>query len=265
MCSKKITAVLLAVGIVASTSALFSQINIKGALADTIKQNVVYTKDDTQAVSQDNDKISSADEKVYKEKSLDVLKKYFNISVEENENFKFSAEKMNEKTLDEEKPEERKETQDLYDKNEISKEQYDKQMDNIDKNTEQVEKLKRGMIQAAWADDNRCYIIDFNENTKEVEFAFVSNENDFKQSDTKLKLSEDEFKNIAENFIKNNKIAGIDNPKCILAKGWRAFYQDENDPNKKAEIGIDLSTGKVVSFAINSYADVDYNEVINTK
>ena len=56
MFSKKLTAVLVAVGVVASTSALFNEINIKGAFADTVKQNVVYTKEDTSTVSKDDTK-----------------------------------------------------------------------------------------------------------------------------------------------------------------------------------------------------------------
>ena len=86
---KKLTAVLVAVGVVASTSALFNEINIKGAFADTIKQNVVYTKNDTSTVSKDDAKVSSAEEEAYKKKSLDIVKKYFNISFEQNNKFEF--------------------------------------------------------------------------------------------------------------------------------------------------------------------------------
>ncbi|NRW26059.1 uncharacterized protein YxeA [Clostridium beijerinckii] len=111
MHSKKIVAVLLTVGVVASTFAIFNQINMKGAFADTIKQNVVYTKEDTSSVSQDDGtgKITGDEKEAYRQKSLDILKEYFNISsVEENEDFKFGACILNEKTLDAIKPLEKK-------------------------------------------------------------------------------------------------------------------------------------------------------------
>ncbi len=76
MFSKKLIAVLVAVGVVASTSALFNEFNIKTAFAESVKPNVVYTKDDTLSASQDDGtgKVIRDDEEVYKEKSLDILK-----------------------------------------------------------------------------------------------------------------------------------------------------------------------------------------------
>lgn len=268
MHSKKIMAVLLAVGVVASTSAIFNQINIKGVFAESVKQNVVYTKDDTSTVSQDDGKITGAEEEAYKEKSLDILKKCFNISVEENEDSKFHASILNEKTLDEIKPKEQKATQDAYDKKEISKEEYDKQMAYIEENDnglkERVAKLKHGMVQAGWVDQNKCYMFDFNENTKEVDFVLTS-EGLPKESDVPLTISEDQLKNTAEDFIKQHKLGDIEKPKCILVKGHRLFYQEENDSTKKVEVGIDRFTGKVSSFSVKAYADLEYNTAISEK
>lgn len=269
MLSKKVTAALVAVGVIASTSAIFNQVNIKGAFADTVKQNVVYSKEDTQTASQDDEKVTGAEEEAYRKKSLDILKNYFNISVEENENNKFSACILNEKTLDEIKPKEQKWTQEAYDKGEITKEKYDKQMAYIEENDnglkERVKELKHGMVQAGWDDitNDKCYLLDFNENTKEVDFVLVS-EGIPKESDTKLSLSEDQLKNMAEDFIKEHKLGGIENPKCILIKG-RLFYQDENDSSKKVMVGINRYTGKVSSFAVREYADLEYNRAINEK
>lgn len=276
MHSKKIITVLLAVGVVASTCALFNQINIKGAFAKTVKQNVVYTKEDTLAASQDDGtgNVSGADEEAYKEKSLDILKKCFNISVEENENFKFNACILNEKTLDEIKPKEQKDIQDMYDKKEISKEEYDKQMAYIEENDgglkERVGKLKHGMVQTSWVDDNRCYLIDFNENTKEVDFILVG-ESNYNESDVPLTLSEEQIKNTAEDFIKKNKLVDIENLKCILVKvgseghAGHVYYQDENDSAKKVKVGINSYTGKVSSFAVNAYADFEYDKEVSKK
>lgn len=70
MFSKKLSAVLVAVGVLSSTSALFNEINIKGAFADTIKQNVVYTKNDASAVSKDDVKVTGADDKSCKYKNF---------------------------------------------------------------------------------------------------------------------------------------------------------------------------------------------------
>ncbi|WP_315079382.1 hypothetical protein [uncultured Clostridium sp.] len=270
MFSKKLTAVLVAVGVVASTTALFNEINIKTAFAESVKQNVVYAKDDTLAASQDDGTgtVSGAEEEAYKEKSLDILKNYFNISVEENENFKFSACILNEKTLDELKPKELKAMKDLYDNKEISKEEYDKEIDYIEKNDDglkdRVAKLKHGMVQAGWVDENRCYMFDFNENTKEVDFVMVS-EDMPKEPDVPLTISEEQLKNTAENFIKQNKLGDIEKPKCILVKGKHLFYQDENDSTKKVDVGINTFTGKVSRFSVKAYADFEYNKAINEK
>lgn len=268
MHSKKIMAVLLAVGVVASTSAIFNQTNIKGAFAETVKQNVVYTKEDTSTASQDDGtgKVSGAEEQAYKEKSLDVLKNYFNISVEEKENFKFSAAILNEKTLNEIKPKEQKWVQEAYDNKEISKEEYDKRMAGIEENhsglQDRVAKLKHGMVQTGWVGDNKCYMIDLNENTKEVDFVLTS-EGLPKESDVPLTISEDQLKNTAEDFIKQHKLGDIEKPKCVLVKGHRLFYQEENDSTKKVEVGINRFTGKVSSFSVKAYADLEYNTAIN--
>ena len=269
MFSKKLTAVLVAVGVVASTSALFNQFNIKGVFADSVKQNVVYTKEDTQASQDDGTgNVTGTDEEAYKEKSLDILKKCFNISVEENENFKFDACILNEKTLDVIQSKEKEWVQDAYDKKEISKEEYDKRMAGIEENDnglkERVKYLKHGMVQTGWVDENKCYMFDFNENTKELDSVMVSEDNP-KESDVPLTISEEQLKNTAEDFIKENKLGDIEKPKCILVKGKHVFYQDEDDSAKKAEISIDPFTGKVWGFSIKAYADLEYNRAINKK
>lgn len=270
MFSKKLTAVLVALGVVASTSALFNEINIKGAFAESVKQNVVYTKDDTSADTKDDYRVTGAEEQAYKEKSLDVLKNYFNISVKENENFEFGASVLNEKTLDEISVKEKNAIQELYDNKEIPKEEYDERIAFSEKNNDglknRIEKLKHGMVQTGWVGigENKCYMLDFNENTKEVDFIMVS-EGIPKESDVPLKISEEELKNTAEGFIKQHKLGDLENPKCILVKGKCLFYQEENDPSKKVEVVINPFTGKVSSFSVNEYADFEYNETINEK
>ncbi|MBW6411744.1 hypothetical protein [Clostridium weizhouense] len=271
MFSKKLTAVLVALGVVASTSALFNEINIKGAFADSVKQNVVYTKDNASVASKDDFDVTGAEEEAYRDKSLEVLKNYFNISVKENENFKFSACVLNEKTLDELKVKEKETIKELYDNKEIAKEEYDERIAFSEKNNDglknRVEKLKHGMIQTGWVgvnNENKCYMFDFNENTKEVDSVLVS-EGIPKESDVPLKISEEELKNTAEAFIKQHKLGDLENPKCILVKGKRLFYQDENDSSKKVEVGINSFTGKVSSFSVKEYADFEYNRVINEK
>ncbi|NSB13952.1 hypothetical protein [Clostridium beijerinckii] len=274
MHSKKIVAVLLTVGVVASTFAIFNQINMKGAFADTIKQNVVYSKEDTSSVSQDDGtgKITGDEEEAYKQKSLDILKEYFNIpSVEENEDFKFSACILNEKTLDVIKPKEQKAIQDSYDKKEISKEEYDKEMAYAEENDnglkDRVAKLKHGMVQTGWVgiNEDKCYMFDFNENTKEIDTVLVS-EGYLDQSKPKLTISQEQLKNTAEDFIKQHKLGDVEKPKCILVageNGHRLFYQDENDSSKKVEIFISPYTGKVDGFSIKAYADLEYSIEIN--
>ena len=274
MFSKKLTAVLVAVGVVASTSALFNEINIKGAFAETIKQNVVYTKNDTSAVSKDNITVTGAEKEAYKNMSLETLKKYFNLSVEENENFQYHAEIFNEKIMVESDQGQIELLKDLYENKKISKEEYDtqiadnKELSNLEK--EQLAQLKHGMIVTGWVPKegygHNNYFVDFNENTKEVENAEVSEGDPTKKTeDAILKISEDQLKNTAEDFMKKNKLGNIEKPKCILVKGYTLFYQDENDSTKKVKIGIDAYTGKVSSFSINAYAEWDYNQAIKAK
>lgn len=268
MYSKRLIAILLAIGIVVSASALFNEFNIKTAFAESVKQNVVYTKEDSASDSQNNFNINGVEEKAYKEKSLDILKKYFNISVEENDNFKFNACVINEKSLNDTKPKEQNEIQESYDNKEISKEEYDKQMAFIEENNnglkDRIEKLKHGMVQTGWmgVGADKLYMLDFNENTKEVDFVLIS-DGIPKKSDVKLKISEEELKDIAENFIKQNKLGDLKNPKAILIEKNRIFYEDENDSSKKVEIRINMFTGKVSSFSLNEYAELEYNNVIN--
>lgn len=265
MLSKKVTAALVVLGVVASTCALFNEVNIKGAFADT-KQNVVYSKEDTQAASQDDSRITGDEEAAYRQKSLDILKDYFNISsVEENEKNQFAAGVLNEKTLDELKPKDKKLTQEEYDKGKISKEKYDKQIAFIEENNnglkERVKELKHGMVQTGWTDieGHNCYLFDFNENTKELDMAMVHGELD---KGTKLVLSEEQLKNTAEDFIKEYKLGGIEKPKCILLQGHGLFYEDENDSSKKVAISISPFTGKVWGFSVKAYADLEYNRAI---
>lgn len=274
MYSKKITAALVAVGVVASTIALFNEINIKDAFADTVKQDVVYTKNDTSAVSKDNITVTDAEKEAYKSKSLETLKKYFNISVEENENFEYHAEISNEKTSVESNNQDVKDIKDLYDNKKISKEEYDEQIaERISLSNFQKEKfaqLKHGLIVTGWIPKEghgyNNYFIDFNENTKEIENVEVNEGDPTKKGETfLLKISEDQLKNTAEDFLKKNKLGNIEKPKCILVKGYNLFYQDENDSTKKVMIGIDGYTGKVSSFSINAYADWDYNRAIAKK
>lgn len=268
MYSKKLTAALVAVGVVASTIALFNEINIKDAFADTVKQDVVYTKNDTSAVSKDNITVTDAEKEAYKNKSLETLKKYFNISVEENENFEYHAEISNEKTSVESNNQDIKDIKELYDNKKISKEEYDEQIaERISISNFQKEKfaqLKHGMIVTGWIPKEghgyKNYFVEFNENTKEVEDVVVNEGDPTKETENAfLKISEDQLKNTAEDFLKKYKLGNIEKPKCILVKGYYVFYQDENDSTKKVKIGIDGFTGKVNSFSINSSAEWDYN------
>jgi len=278
MFSKKLTAVLVAVGVVASTSALFNATNIKGAFAETIKNNVVYTKSDASAVSKDDTKVSSDEEEAYKKKSLDIVKKYFDISFEENNKFEFTASKSNEKTYDEKKLEDQKNIQASYDNKKMSKENYDKSMVMIEEEYSSLKgdlaKIKHGTVDTVGFEGEKVFEVHFNENTKEVDSIFAGivkqKESDANgipkdSSDTPLTISEDKLKNTAEDFLKQNKLGDIEKPKCILVKGTNLFYQDEKDSTKKVKIGIDAFTGKVNSFSVKTYADWEYDEAINTK
>jgi len=275
MFSKKLTAVLVAVGVVASTSALFNEINIKGAFADTIKQNVVYSKENATSVSQDNTKLSDADNKEIKEKSLEALKKYFGVSTDTDKNFEYSSSIMNEATLIDEEAKEQKMLQEEYDKKEISAEEYKIEKEYIPTSVNGLKnviaKLKHGVIKATWMQKKgNVYNVEFNESTKEIEWAqeCIPMSGDM-ATKTKLTLSEEQLKSTAEKFIKEHKLGDLQKPKCILVKDqeyfYQVFYQEENDTSKKVGIYIDSYTGKVSSFATKSSADLYYNNAINIK
>lgn len=272
MFSKKVTAILLVVGVVASTCALFNEVNIKGVFADTVKQNVVYSNEDTQAASQDDGtgNVTGADKEAYRQKSLDILKNYFNISVEENENNQFTACILNEKTLNEIKQKEKELIQEEYDNKEMPKEEYDRRMAYSEENNngliERVKGLKHGMVQAGWTDINndKMYLFDFNENTKEIDDVMVF-EGYSDKSRVKLTVSEEQLKNTVEDFIKEHKLGDIENPKCILAKKYSAFYQEENDPSKKVKVLVNPFTGKVDGFSVKAYADYEYGRTLDAK
>lgn len=270
MNSKKIVVISLTIGVVAVACAMFSKINTKGVFTDNVKQDVVYIKDDTSEASQGDLYVSGSEEEAYKEKCLEVLKKYFNISIDNNEKLHFEALRFNEKTLDEMKEKSIKDLKGLYENKKISKEEYDKEMKSHDGGSDdvdafikgRVEKSKHGMISTTLEDENRSYLIVFNENTKDVDFVML-NEANYNKSDDSLTLNEEQLKSTAENFIKQNKLGNIENPKCILVKNGKVFCEDEKDQSKKVNVGIDTYTGKVINFSVNEYASLEYDEEIN--
>ncbi|MDS0527743.1 hypothetical protein NNC19_18800 [Clostridium sp. SHJSY1] len=265
MCSKKVVALLLVLGIGASTYALANQVNKKGLFGGTIEQNVVYAKSDATDVSENNSQLSRTEDEAIKEKSAEVLKKYFNITPSENS--KFSSTVISENTLNDLKEKELKMIKEAYENKKISDEEFNKQTEDVEKNNsglhETISKLKHGVIQTAWMDGDNCYLIFFNENTKEAEYVIAGDGES--ASETSLDLSEEEVKNTAEEFIKEYKLGDIEHPKCILVKGKHVYYQEENDPTKKVEVTVGKNSGKVYAFRTKAYADMDYAEEINEK
>ncbi|WP_160693024.1 hypothetical protein [Clostridium sp. C2-6-12] len=275
MFSKKLLAVFVAAGVVASTSTIFNEINIKGAFADTIKQNVVYSKDNAASVSQNNIKLSDADNKEIKEKSSEALKNYLSVSTDTDKDFEYSSELMNETTLIDEEAREQKRLQEEYDKKEISTEEYNQekayipQIVNGLKN--HIAKLKHGVITAKWSHKNgNMYTVEFNENTKEIECVQKAlNMDDTSRPEAKLAFSEQQLKNTAENFIKEHKLGDLQKPNFILLEDneefYQVFYQEENDPSKKVGVYIDSHTGQVTEFLTKSTANLIYDNMINLK
>lgn len=241
----------------------FSKLRIKEAFADSIKQNVVYTKSDVS---------DNCNDEVFKVKSSKILKKYFDKSLETNESAYYYTVALNEKGLNEWVANQLKVIEDEFEKKQISNEQYNKQKDDIKKqhkaSSDKLSKLKHGVIQSTWFDGEEVYIVFFNENTKEVELAFGGKSNPEHNEAALFKASEEQLRNIAEDFIKQHKLGDIKNPKFIMFSGKNhqsVFYQEENDLSKKANIMIDPYTNKVNGFAVGTYADMFYNEIINEK
>lgn len=261
MYSKKVGLVVLALGIGTSIFLSYNKLRIRKDFGDSINQNVVYTK--SYVSNNDNDEI-------FKEKSLDVLKRYFDESPKVSKSAHYYTLVLNERGLAEWEKDQFKIIHDEFEKGQISNEQYNKQKDDIKKQHElsrnKLSNLKHGVIQATWYDGEKVYIVFFNENTKEVEFALRGENKSEHKAVEPLTSSEEQLKIIAEDFIKQHKLGGIENPKFIMFSGidhHSILYQEENDSSKKVNIMIDPYTSKVNGFAVRAYADMFYDEIMN--
>lgn len=272
---RKVMAVVLAVGVIISGLVIVYKINIKG---ENLNQNVVYAKsneyEDSLEDSLGEYKVTGEDEEAYKEKSTEIIKKYFGISIDDDQDLVFRASRINEKTMSKLQADLKNQLQDAYDNNEISKEEYDAEMeycnggpkDSYESSKRLVEKLKYGRISTLWINKEKNFQCTFNENTKELDEVMVGSIHD--NTETSLSLSEEELKNKADDYIKKYKLGNMDDPECLMVKEVSSdpereavmkldnlYYEDKNDDSKKVIVGIDQYTGEVVAFQLNAYAD----------
>lgn len=243
MKSKKLAGILIGAGLVVILCIIFNAADTKGFFTTKVDQNVVYTNEDSTEDSTQN-YLSNNEEDGYKEKSSEVLNKYFNISPKDDESLHFQATRFDKKSLE--------------DMQSQSKGGAEKGYQSF---IERVEKVQHGLVFAEWQNENKDYLVIFNEDINDVDCVITNDmESTVSKSTSAQAFTEDQLKNIAEEFIKENKLEDIKNPKSIFVKDEYVFCTDENDENKKVEIGINMVTGKVKSFAVKAYADIEYEE-----
>lgn len=103
----------------------------------------------------------------------------------------------------------------------------------------------------------------YNEYTQEIEgVIYKPGAVDYKD---KQPLSVDQCKSTAEKFILENSIADIKNPQFISSENSDTYvgyfyYQDVNDPTKKANIILDVYSNKILGFYTKDLLDPQIEE-----
>ena len=269
---KKITALLsLVIFFICAYSIIY-----KLGIMEFINTSIVYAKEDAMGECHVKGEynITGEEEELYKSLSLDALKKYFDISIDNYNELAFRAIRINRRTIEKLESGIRKQLREAYDNNEISKQEYDKQMNYYDGGPKDsyafdkkaLKKLRHGRIRATWLEGYKQFQCAFNENTKELEEIIINRT--YEKGEKLLLLDRSELEYIAREFIEKHDLCDVKNFRCIQIKEinsdpdlkvamkiWSLCFKYGN---KKIIIGIDGYTGDVVSFAKGDYADYIY-------
>lgn len=281
MKSKRLIGGLLTLTVVSSVCLAYnSKGDLSKVFAEKIKQNVVYTANNSNSVTKKvSSKVAVAaapqakktiNYEELKPKALETLKKYLGVSPETSKYA--STMKYSMRVVDKEK---------LVQNEQKCIDQIDKGL--IKNNTEsERERLKSsavkrynklqqevgsGYVIFSWGTPTSngtknggfdCYTVVYNQGTGEFEgVVFWTDLINYGHPQT---ASLEQNKGTAEKFITTNNIAGIKNPKFIRSEkngiyDTDFFYEDAADPSKKAHIIISPDTNKVNGFYINSISD----------
>lgn len=251
-------------------------ISYKLGIVEFINSSIAYAREDALGECHGNGKynITGEEEEAYKSLSLDALKKYFDISVDNYSELAFKAIRINSRTIKELESGIRKQLQEAYDNDEISKQEYDEKMNYCDGGAKDsyafdkkaLKKLRHGRIRATWLEEYRQFQCTFNENTNELEEIIVNRT--YEKGKELLPLDRSKLEYIAREFIEKHDLCDVKNFRCIQIKEinsdpslkvtmkiWSLCFKYGN---KKIIIGIDGYTGDVVSFVQGDYADYIY-------
>lgn len=261
---KKVKLVLLAAGVVVAAGVLFNTANVKALVSDNIKQDVVYTQEDSgEEVISDYTNLSLEEDAVIKEKSKEALEKYFGfLDGDFGKDLHYHSTLFSEKTIDELINESQKSLDEGYNNGElnVSEEEYRKYKDEVAKQKEQLmdnlKMEKHDFISVVWysSSSDRKYSVQLNADTKEVDQVGVSG-NDYPGFE-ETNPSYEERQNIAKEYIKKYNLADMKSPKPIADRDDFLYFEDENDGNKKVLISVDRTNGVVYEFSLNNSIDL---------
>lgn len=269
MKSKKIISALLVLGIIGSVFIGY-KVCVKVNNGENIKQEVIYTAKDNLKNSSESYKITGDESEEYKELSKQILKRYFNITDEDYDGLTFRASRISEKTLTEMQLKMKKQTQEAYDNNKIFKEEYEEEMemcnggpkDAYENSKKVIRDKKHNQISVVWVNQDKAYSMNFNATTNEIEDVNISQN---EKGSKPLTLSEEELKNISENFIKDKKLSDMENLNFEnlqeskindeegneIIDSWWVSYNYKNNSSEKVMIGINAYLGKVNAFILS--------------
>lgn len=278
MISKKLIGGLISVTVVSVTYAIFNNfINLSNILPDSIKQNVVYTTPkegiwsknlvDKAVVSKSETKqiAKAADYSVGVSKpkvnSTQSNKPKLNKTIE---NKAANVEVATEKNVDtKDKP---KDVIGSYSKNQAMLDinkyfgiptDVNGNITNTDFNVKMVGQYE----QFSWVSLKKLYSVIYNINNNETEgINYIPLDADYKD---KTLLDFEQCNNSAKKFIMDNKVANIQNPKFILSENYKSeaycskfCYEDANDSSKKVNINVNIYTGEIMGFYMDSISDL---------
>lgn len=260
---KKVKLVLLAAGVVVAAGVLFNTANVKALVSDNIKQDVVYTQEDSgEEVISDYTNLSAEEDAVIKEKSKEALEKYFSfLDGDFGKDLHYYSTLFSEKTIDGIINENLNTLNEVYNNGEsnMSEEDYKKCKEEILQQKQgfmdSLSKVKHDYIMVVWysSSSDRKYSVQLNADTKEVDQVGVSG-NDYPGFE-ETNPSYEERQNIAKEYIKKYNLADMKSPKLIADRDDFLYFEDENDGNKKVLISVDRTNGVVYKFSLNNSID----------
>ncbi|WP_406789812.1 hypothetical protein [Clostridium neuense] len=280
MINKKLVGGLLSVAFVSATYAIFNNfINLNKILSDSIKQNVVYTTPKASIWSKnivDKALVSKSEPKEtnnivnnsvqvnkVKVNDMQTYKPKVNKPIENKTPSTEAVANKGDDTKDKPKDviDSRSQSQAMLAINKYFGISPD--MNENSTNTDFKVKMVGKHEQFSWISLSlrRFYSIIYNIDNNEIEgINYMPLEVSY---EGKTILSLDQCKGSAEKFIIDNGVAGIQVPKFIRSEKYEQniycsnfYYEDANDSSKKVNINVNIYTGEIMGFYLDSISDL---------